>query len=94
MTHLQILSKVMKLAHQLNDWFFNFSKALRCAWALVKMGLGKIVDFAFEKENGEIRTAQANAILGFDVEKGFCSFQEVLSNGETQVRRFRFERFI
>lgn len=91
---MSIFSKVMKLAHQLNDWFFNFSKALRCAWALVKMGLGKIVDFAFEKENGEIRKATANALLGYDVEKGVCSFQELTTDGIEQVRRFRFERFI
>lgn len=51
---------VFKTAWQLVDRFETFSKALRYAWALVKLKysmLNGVVEFAYKKVDGSIRTA-------------------------------------
>lgn len=88
------MKAVNKLAHKLTAWISDWSKCLKCAWALHKLGLGAIVEIAFAKETGELRTAVVKNIVKTDFEKGTCKFIEITENGDTQFRAFRFERFI
>ncbi|WP_036691714.1 SH3 beta-barrel fold-containing protein [Pedobacter glucosidilyticus] len=53
-------SLVFKTAWQLNSSFKNFSEALKHAWAIIKLKykmLKGVVEFAYKKVDGSIRTA-------------------------------------
>ena len=88
-------SKVFKLAHLIKGLFQSFSQALKAAWKITKLSLGKKQRIVFAKEGGEVRTADAIACASLStVEKGFVRFLEQITPDQTQWRSFRIERMI
>lgn len=87
-------SKVFIIAHQVKQYFTNFSDALKAAWRIVKLFLGYPIHLTFAKETGEIREADALAIGGLStLESGFFRFVEAI-DGRTQWRSCRLDRMV
>ena len=85
-------SKLFKIAHSIRTHFKTFGQALKTAWALLKISLGRITSISFEKKNtGEVRTAKIERLFLGDVTNGAVKFIEILENGQTQIRSFRVE---
>ena len=93
----KIQAKVFKTAwHILKGGFaFNFSQALKKAWVIIKISLGKAVNITFAKdETGELRDANAVLTGGLDtVSNGFVRFVEMVE-GKAQWRSFRIENLL
>lgn len=83
----------MKAAHLVRGWFDTFSEALKMAWRLYKMKFQDMpTPITFAKKCGEIRNASVADLLFWCPSKGFARFSELLPDGSTQYRAFRFER--
>lgn len=92
---ISIYKRAMDTAHQIKAHFETFGQALKAAWMLAKLFLGRAVDLTFAKSTGELREAEAVAVGSLStIEKGFFRFVELLENGNTQWRSCRFERMI
>ena len=90
-----IQSIVFTLAHKIKTFFSSFGDALRAAWILGKLNLGRAVEFSFAKSTGEVREAKAVAVGSLaTLDKGFFRFVELKADGETQWRSARLERMI
>ena len=87
--------KLFNLAHFIKCNFGSFSQALKAAWKIIKLQLGKAVTITFAKSGGEVRDARAIACSSLETvfTKGFLRFVEQVPGG-TQWRSFRIERMI
>lgn len=87
-------SKVLKIAHQIKQFFASWSNAVSAAWKIVKLFLGYPVKLTFAKDTGEVREAQAIALGATStLDKGYFRFVEQIEGG-TQWRSCRLERMI
>lgn len=87
-------SKVFTIAHQIKEFFANWSEALCAAWKITKLSFGYTVRLTFAKQTGEIREADAIAVSGLSsLSKGFFRFIEQVGD-RTQWRSCRLERMI
>lgn len=89
-------AKVFRTAWQMlkGGFAFNLSEALKKAWAIVKISMGKTTQITFAKETGEIR--EATAVLTGSLEtiaQGFVRFVEMV-DGAAQWRSFRITHLI
>ncbi len=85
----------MTIAHKIKRLFTTFSDALKAAWMIVKLYLGKATKITFAKDTGELRTAKAIAIGTLStIEKGYLRFIEMIGEGQTQWRSFRIGRLV
>lgn len=92
--HTIMNQKVFKIAHQIKEFFDNWSNALRAAWKIVKLFFGKITTLNFVKESGELRKATALAVASLQtLPYGFFRFVEQIEGG-TQWRSCRLERMV
>lgn len=85
----------MTIAHTIKNLFKSFSDALKAAWIIIKLHLGKSIEITFAKDTGELRTARAIAIGSLStIEKGYIRFVEMIEEERTQWRSFRVERLV
>lgn len=90
-------SKVFKTAWTIlkSGFAFNLSEALKKAWAIVKISMGKATQIVFAKEGtGELREATAVLTGSLDtVSNGFVRFVEMV-DGVAQWRSFRITNLL
>jgi len=87
-------SKAFKIAHQVKQFFSNFSQALKAGWILAKLNLGYSVSFEFVKSTGEVRSTKAIACTLGELDKGLVRFVESVGTDRTRWRSFRLDRLI
>lgn len=97
---MKLHSTVFKIAHQIKAQFKNWSEAVKTAWKLAKITLGRVTDFTFlkvDEKTGEAVERPASPV-GFGnletIKKGFVRFKERIENGTEQWRAFKIKHLI